>query len=40
MNMILPYLTSNNSKVRYSCLTCLGLMCEEYTPEIQKNFGG
>lgn len=32
--MVLPYLNSNNNKVRYSCLTCLGLMCTEYTPEI------
>lgn len=39
MNLVLPYLKAENPKVLFSCLTCVGLMCDEYTPEIQKKFG-
>lgn len=35
LNLVLPFLQSSNPRVVYSSLTCLGLLIEEFSPEIQ-----
>ncbi len=39
MDLILPYLQSPNPRVVYSCLTCLGLLIQEFSPEVQLKYG-
>lgn len=39
LNLSVPFLNSSNPKVVYSCLTCLGLLIQEFSPEIQTRKG-
>lgn len=34
MDMVLPYLNSQNDRVAYSGITCIGMLCEEFSPHI------
>ena len=34
MSLVLPFLKNNNPKVSYSALTCVGMLCTEFAPEI------
>lgn len=39
MVLILPFLKADHPKALFSCLTCIGLLCDEYCPELQQRFG-
>jgi hypothetical protein len=39
MDLILPYLKSVHPRIIYSTLTCLGLLLEEFSPDIQTKYG-
>ena len=39
MILILPFLKASHPKALFSCLTCIGLLCDEYCPELQQRFG-
>jgi len=38
MGLFLPALTHSHPKVLWAALTCLALLCDEYTPNLQKNY--
>jgi len=38
MSLFLPTLNHNHPKVSYASLTCLALLCDEYTPKLQKDY--
>lgn len=35
----MPFLDSPHPKVLFTCLTCIGLLAEEFVPDLQKKHG-